>query len=237
MNTKLLGMMVALGCAALTRTQAQTALLTWDVNGTNAASSANLAGTVAANISAGALTLGSGLTASSAASTFGGSDFEQANLANAINNQDYISFTITVATGFSLSLSSIDYLAGKSSSTTTLSAVLTSDRTGFTAGDALDTYTFTNSSPALRSVTLSGITSLQNITGTVAFRLYGVSSATDTFRIRNNLGADLKINGSVTAVPEPATTTALVGGIALVGALWLRRRKPRPGAGPKKPAG
>jgi hypothetical protein len=234
MNMNLWVAVAALWCAALTGGYAQTVLISWDVNGSNAASTGNLAGTPAASISAGTLSLGSGLAASSAASTFGGSGFDQSGLAGAITNQDYLAFTITVADGYTLNLASLEYLAGKSSGSTTLSAVLTSNRTGFTASDALDTYTFTNSSPALRSVTLAGITSLQTITGTVEFRLYGVSSSTDTFRIRSNAGADLKISGTVTAVPEPATTAAIAGAAALVGVIWLRRQRQRTAA--KKPA-
>lgn len=223
MNTKLLGISVALFAAAWTNAEAQT-LIAWDVAGINASSSPSYAGTTGTHIDSGTLTLGTGLTASSAANTFGGSDFNQASFTAAFTNQDYIAFTITAEAGYALSLTSIDYLVGKSSGTTTLSAVLTSDRTGFTEAAALDTYTFSNSSPSLRSITLSGISSLQNITGTVEFRLYGISSSTDTFRIRNLSGTDLAIKGTVTAVPEPATTTALIGTVVLVGVLIRRRR-------------
>lgn len=216
--------LVALPCVLLPCASAQTTLLTWDVNGVNAASSNPLAGTNTSGSASGNLTLGAGVAASSAASTFGGTGFDQASFNAAFTGQDYIAFSITATAGYALNLTSLDYLAGKASGTTSFSAFLTSDRTGFSSTDALDTYTFTTSSPTLRSITLSGITSLQNITGTIEFRLYGVSSSTDTFRIRSNAGGDLTIKGTATAVPEPATTGVLAGIVIFLGVIIARRR-------------
>jgi hypothetical protein len=52
------------------------------------------------------------------------------------------------------------------------------------------------------------------------FRLYasGASNAGGTFRVD-----DFTVNGSVTAVPEPASVAAVFGGAALVAAMLLRR--------------
>lgn len=224
----LLGLaMLAMGCGA----QGQTALLTWDVNAINASTTPTFAGTPAAHISGGNLTLGSGTTASSAANTFGGSGFNQTSFASAITANDYISVTITPSAGYSISISGIDYLPGKASAgTVTFAADLTSSKTGYTSSNSLDSYSFTSGSAALRSITLSGIPSLQNITSSIEFRLYGYvvsGAATDTFRIRNLTGNDLVISGTVSAIPEPSTYAAMLGVVALTGVMIHRRRLQR----------
>src|SRR5690606_32064214 len=97
---------------------------------------------------------------------------------------------------------------------------LLSSVTDFSSSDALDIYSFTTVSPSAHSITLSSIPALQNVIGTVEFRLYGWrdSAGTSTFRIRSNAGYDLTISGSTTlaAVPEPSTYAAILGGVALV---------------------
>lgn len=211
---------------ALARLSAQTVLLSWNVTGVTASSSPTFAGTAASHISGGNLTLGAGLTASSAANTFGGSSFNQSTFAGSIAGNDYISFTITPASGYSISLSSLTYYAEKTSSTSTFNVYLTSNQTGFNTSSALDTYTFTSSSPPVHSVTLTS-PGLQNVTSSIEFRLYGTTTATtETFRIRDlSSSSDLTINGTVSAVPEPSIYAALMGAAALVGTALHRRRQ------------
>lgn len=203
---------------------AQVTLVSWDVNAQNAVSSATLAGSLAANISDGSLSLGTGVSASSATGTFGASGFNQTTLASAITANDYISFTITPAAGYAISISSISYLVGKSSGSTSFSAVLTSDKTGFNAAAALDTYSFSSASPTVRSITLTSTSVLQSITAATEFRIYGVSSNTDTFRVRDNSGVDLSINGTVSAIPEPSSYAVVTVSAILVAAALKRRR-------------
>lgn len=235
MNCTFVVALVAVISLSLNQGWAQSQLVTWDVSSINAASTPIFGGAVVSHIDSANLTLGSGVTASTAVDTFGGSNFNQANLASALTDNDYLSFTISPATGYSLSLSSISYLVGKASSVTTFSAFLTSNKTGHTVDTILDTYTFSNAAPGIRSITLSNISLLQNLTSGVEFRLYGVSSSTDTFRVRSNAGADLIINGTLTTVPEPAST-ALVFGLVLFAGVWAKRRIAKTTADIKKPA-
>lgn len=202
-------------------------LAVWEVAGTSAFISNPLpATTVGVNINSASLALGGGLIASSSADTFGGSNFDATSLSSAISNGDYISITITPASGYKLSISSIGFNSGVSTATTNFNVSLLSNATGLTATDALHTYSFSSASAPAQSITLTSSQALQNYSSTIEFRLYGWrdASGTSTFRIRNLSGSDLVINGTVNAIPEPSTYAALVGMLALSGVMWQRQR-------------
>jgi hypothetical protein len=169
--------------------------------------------------------LGSGLSASAAADTFGGSGFNSTSLAAAIASNQYLGITITPQADYAISLSSIFFTTGVSSATTSFHGELLSSATGFAPGNSLHTYSFSTTTPPSQSITLSGISALQNIVGPIEFRIYGWrdTAGTTTFRIRNLSGNDLVINGSITAVPEPATYAVLLGALVLLVAVGRRR--------------
>lgn len=204
-------------------------LATWEVNTVNAGSTNPFsATTLASNVMSANLALGSGVSASTAADTFGGSNFNQISLSNAITGGDYISFSISPSIGYSISISSITFNSGVSTTVTNFNGNLLSSVTGFTSSDSLLTYSFSALGASAQSVTLSAISSLQNVTSAVEFRLYGFrdTSGTSTFRIRNLSGNDLVINGTASVIPEPSTFTFLAG-TAVLGLAAFRRRSRR----------
>lgn len=205
-------------------------MVAWDVASQNASASNPLsASTLGSQYASASLTLGGGVGASAAGSTFGGSGFEQTSLAAAITDGDYLSFSLTPAGGTGFSVSSMGLLFGVSTAVTNFNVALLSSATGLTAGDSLWSLAFSSTSPAAQTVALAGVPGLQNLTSAVEFRLYGWRdvSGTTTFRIRDNSGNDLSVFGATSAIPEPATYAAILGAIGLVLAArtrWKQRR-------------
>jgi hypothetical protein len=213
--------MLAAGCAATGQ------LVSWEITGANATvTNPQPATFLAANIASASLTLGSGVTAASAADTFGGSGFNTTSLAAAIAGDDYLSITITPGAGHNLSITSLSLLTGVSTAVTSFHGEILSSATGFTASDAVHSYLFATTSAPIQSITLSGVSALQNVLGPIEFRVYGWrdTAGTSSFRFRNLSGSDLVITGSVTAIPEPSTCAAILGLVALAGVTIRRRR-------------
>jgi hypothetical protein len=154
-------------------------------------------------------------------------------LSGAIDQQDYVSFTVTPTSGNEIDFT--DIVARLGSQDRTREAYLLSSATGFTAANSLASTTLLfNGSSAFGEVTanydLTGVAALQNRTAATEFRIYftDANSAGGNFQyvgvvnrgFGQNVEADLIVNGEVSPVPEP-TTLALVG----FGALVLGRRR------------
>jgi len=213
---------VACGVAALPGQ-----IVAWNVSGTNAAASQPLAATVLdPAFASGTLSIGSGLSASSASNTFGGSGFDQTSLAGAMSAGDFLSVTITPLPGHALGLTSLTMLFGVSSAVTDFHVSLVSNVTGFTPGDTLWDFAFGNTLPAAQTVNLTGISSLQSIDSTLELRIYGWrdGAGTSTFRFRDNAGVDLSLAGTITAIPEPGTYAVSLGLVLLGVTPWAQRR-------------
>jgi len=207
--------------------EAQAQIAAWEIAGTNASTSnPKPATTLAGFIDSASLTLGSAITASAAADTFGGSGFNSTSLSSAITGNQFLSFTITPSSGHAVSLSSLTLLSGVSSATTSFHGEVLSSATGFATGASLHSYSFSTTSAPLQSITLSGVSALQNVTGPVEFRIYGWrdNAGSSTFRLRSLTGSDLVLNGTVSAVPEPSTYAAILGALTLAGVVMQRRR-------------
>ncbi len=208
--------------------QAQAQIVAWEISGSNASTSDPLAAsTLASGLASGELSLGSGVTASSAADTFGASGFNSTSLAAAIAANQYLSLTLTPTAGHALDLSSISLLTGVSTAVINFNGALLSSATGFTTDDALHTYAFSSASAPLQTATLSGESGLQDLTTATEFRVYGWrdDAGTSTFRFRSLTGYDVSIAGTVSAVPEPSTYAVILGATAL--AVVARRRRQR----------
>jgi hypothetical protein len=220
----------ALAClAALLIGPVHAQIVAWDVSGVNASANNPLAaGTLNSLLASATLSLGGGVTASATSNTFGGTGFNQTSFASAISADDYLSFTLTPAATTDLSLSSVSMLLGVATAVTNFNVALASSVTGFTTSDAIWTFSFATASPAVQTVSLSGVTALQNLGGPVEFRVYGWrdTTGTTTFRIRDNSGSDLSLAGTVSAVPEPSAYAALAGAVALAFACRRKRALP-----------
>lgn len=228
MRTSRLGLLAFVTMAAAAVADAQ--LASWELTGVNSATSNPFTATsVASHVASASLSLGSGVTTSSGADTFGGSNFDTLSLAAAISGADYISFTITPSAGYNLSITSISLNSGVALAVTSFHGDLLSSVTGFAAADSLHSYSFSTQGAPVQSITLSGVSGLQSVSGPLEFRLYGWRdiAGTSTFRIRNLANSDLVINGSLATVPEPSTYATLLGLLALASVIIRRRRWPR----------
>lgn len=156
------------------------------------------------------------------------------SFSNTLNNGAYLSFSLTVAEGYSLSIDSVSLQAASGSSNTSDSSVrafyVLSSLSGFSnesekillQGSNADGLP-TRASGALKDFSTPLSSSVyQSIAGgtTVEFRLY-IQAAGNT----QNLEFDnFILTGSLTAIPEPASATLLLGLIASAGFLFVRRR-------------
>ncbi|MFA6288345.1 MAG: PEP-CTERM sorting domain-containing protein [Opitutaceae bacterium] len=204
------------------------------------ASSPSFASTDAdAGSTAGSLALSASLTtAGSGISTTSGNPIPQLFLkgvnnsteALAISGAKYITFTITPVAG-TLSFHSLSFDYNRDTTTTAKFYGLYVSTVGFTAGSSIDTNstafssvtTFTN-----YSVVLSGIPSLQAVSGPVVFRLYfwGGTDANAIIRLDN-------ISLTTAAIPEPSTYALVASAGLFLLVLGRRQRRSatlRPGA-------
>jgi MYXO-CTERM domain-containing protein len=148
----------------------------------------------------------------------------------AIASDFYWTFTIQVASGYSLNLSSATVATGSgitNSPNALYGSFLMSSATGFTDGTQLGSGAngilwspWGGGTPALSpySVALGSVSALQDITsadGPIEFRVYMPTQFGERIGIQQMI-----LDGAVTAVPEPSA--ALLGGL---GALALLRRR------------
>lgn len=151
--------------------------------------------------------------------------------AAAIANAEYFSFTVSANTGYELDLTSLTYT---SLHNTTYDQSATPDGSAtmnFFVRSSVDGYATnvgsvfsqdwnTNDS---RTITLSGNSAFQDLTGDITFRLYAYESV----ELNTNQGArwdNVVLNGAVVAVPEPGAYALLAGCLGLTWVMLRRRR-------------
>lgn len=151
----------------------------------------------------------------------------------ALDSSDYFQFTITPASGYQFSITSLTFDAGRSGTgprqfairssadgyTSNLSAATTNANVSVVATNVFQ-FTDTASTYAGNSITLSGA-NFTNLTDPLTFRIFAFNAegSSGVFRIDN-----FSIHASATAVPEPSTYAALAGAGVLAFAVWRRRR-------------
>jgi hypothetical protein len=194
---------LALGSTVM-RGFGQSPLYTWEVNGVASGLTTLNASTAAANISGGQLSL-TGLTASGAGSTFGGSNW---NLTNSFNEaDDYFSFSVTPDSGFQVTYNELKFSQGVSSTAPNTS------RWGYKIGAGAftlqDTFASSNSTDSLwnfTDFTTSGVVEFRFWTYGATSVAGGSPSTSGASRIRN-AGVDLALYGSVGVAPAPGGFT------------------------------
>ncbi|TWU25857.1 hypothetical protein [Bythopirellula polymerisocia] len=185
------------------------------------------------------ITRGSGVTTSGTASSnaWGGNGFDTTSLANSLTASDFVSFSFTVGSGTSLSLTNIaPYNIRRSSTGPSLGQWQYQLGMGSwtSIGSAINWGSTTSSNGNLQSaIDLTSILDLQNVSsGTkVSFRVANWSGATSGTWYFNNFFTgstaypnDLQVNGTFATVPEPSAF--LFGGLitTVLGAGYVRRR-------------
>ncbi|MEW6120411.1 MAG: DNRLRE domain-containing protein [Pseudomonadota bacterium] len=181
----------------------------WNVSGQTAWGVSPLGATSsAANLTVGGLTRGVGVSTSNTAASraWGGHDWQNTGAANAVSGNDYATFTVTAATGYQVSFSSISKFDYRRSGTGPANGVLQYQiGSGAFADIATLNYSSTSSSGAsLAAIDLSGVGALQNVPAgtTVTFRIvnYGGTSSSGTwyiYDVANSAANDLVVEGTV----------------------------------------
>ena len=172
--------------------------------------------TEGSNVTVSALGSGSGF-AVARSSTDGGNAFIRTSvtglndLAGAITDNDYVSFTVTPGAGVDLDLTSLSLRAGYTNSGSYTSKILTqavlTDIDGFTAAASLGSVSTANTSTNDGTVVYQTLNidltaaQFQDITTATEFRIY-LSDETDNDDIIHRID-DIVLSGTVTAPPAP----------------------------------
>ncbi len=178
--------------------------------------------TLDANLTSSGLVRGTGLTTTGtgAGKVWGANGFATTTVQNAIDSSKFITFTLSPKANYNMSLTYIDSIRIRISSTGPIS-LLAQYAIGAGAYKNLRTYSVTRPGSttnfALDTIKLSNVTELQNVSAgtTVTFRLipYTATSATGTFYIGNNATSynSIAVFGSaVLPVTLKAFTASLV---------------------------
>ena len=210
-------------------------LLAWDFTG--ASSNATLAATSVdstdLDTTAGLNTLSRGSTAAASA---GNNSFRTTGFKNdgiSTSNTDYFQFSLSGTTGTTISFSTLDAKFGGTTSYSTagtpsqIQFAYSLNGTTFTLIGSPTSFTSNALANAGTSISLSGISALQNVadTSTVYFRLYATgATTTGGFGFYSASGGTIGLDaiGTVASVPEPATIGLLGFGLGMV--IWKFRR-------------
>lgn len=205
------------GSAAVANAEVITSWVNFGQPGTQASTPV---GTQAANVTGVAMTRGAGLSGNAGSNSLNSAGW------NTLDSTDYVSFGFTVASGYSVDLSTL-WMGTRSSASGPGSLGVFYSVDGFAA----PVFTFSQSGTAFTN-SIANLSSLANITGSVEFRIYALSqlradgasgiSSSGTFRVGDHFDGstftEFRFEGDV--VPAPATV-ALAG----IGGLIAARRR------------
>lgn len=226
----LISMSIVLVLGFVLSTQAAV-ISAWDNDDITGSETSTPADTTLQGFSVATLSYGSGLGSGGWADAFDTTaSFTSTSLANAIANNDYMTFTIQPG-GLVNDLDYTDFDFRAEANSTGFTADLLTSATGFTSSDSLSTFTH-NGSPAVQTFNadLSGVAALQNNTGNVEFRLY-------IYNLGNRMGIgdafatdglnDLFVSGNADVATTPEPTTFGLIGLGFLGILAQRKRLAR----------
>jgi hypothetical protein len=217
--------LVTVTMTLLTAAQAAT-LADWNIGAGPADLSARLLVSSATGITGSSLGTGGGL--GYAGGTFYANFADQTSIAGALSAGDYYTFSVTVGSGFTADFTSIQTrIENYSGLITGINFTVRSSLDGFTT-DLIAPINLTNSNSFDQAVTLgSGFTGLAGGTN-VEFRFITWQNGTPTagvaFGWRNPAaGGTLRLDGTITAIPEPSTAILTV--LALFAGFGALRRR------------
>ncbi|NBT35802.1 MAG: DUF5011 domain-containing protein [Betaproteobacteria bacterium] len=199
-------------------------LVAWEMTGQSNGGSSPMAPTTVDNrLVVEGLTKGSGIGAVTTGNAWGGNDFMGTDLASAILNNDFATFSVTPASGYQVSFSQIPAYNIRRSSTGPLTGIW-QYRKGSGAYTDIGSYiswgtvTSGNYNPQ-PAINLSAITDLQNVPAgtTVTFRVvtWGGTGTAGTWYINTIAGDDLAVLGTISeytaVVPSLSSFTPAFG--------------------------
>ncbi len=200
------------------RAWGQGTLGSYSTQGLTGASASISASSVASNVSFSTFTRGNGITAVSVSNAFRSSGFATGTGGLNTGNNDYLEFTITPASCYSVSLTAIRF-----------DLIITTSAGGGSNGgpttvalrSSLDSYAntiSTNTTSTTLSTESFDVSSLPNITGPVTFRLYGYNAETTAGtltvqNINNTNDLGVEVDGTV-VINAPAQPSAITGNTA-----------------------
>lgn len=162
------------------------------------------------------ITRGAGISEAANGNRFNANNWVEADLTDAIANGDYFEWTVSAQAGYVFTVTNVGFNFQRSS-TGPADYTLRSSVDGY-ASD-LDTFVGLANGSSVES----DIDDLSDLS-TVTFRFYGYGNSntagTSGFE---GTGNDLRIEGTISAIPEPAT--AALAAIGAAAAVLFRRRK------------
>lgn len=194
-------------------TSAKAQILAWEFNGAAGNETTIASTTTDANLNSSSVSRGAGINASSLGNAFSSTDFTvSGTFTDAVNNNDYMQFTVNAKSGYKVSLSTLDVNFRRSASgPNTFQWQYSLDgfsTAGINIGSAISYTTNPTNGTAQTQIDLSVISALQNVTNatTITLRLYGygASANTGTFAFGRLSGNDLAIGGTVSSAGGPS---------------------------------
>jgi len=199
-------------------------MMAWEMTGQSNGGSSPMAPTTVDNrLVVEGLTKGIGIGAVTTVNVWGGNDFMGTDLASAIANQDFATFSVTPASGYQVSFSQIPAYNIRRSSTGPLTGIWQYRKgsgayTDIGSSISWGTVTSGNYNPQ-PAINLSAITDLQNVPAgtTVTFRVvtWGGTGTAGTWYINTIAGDDLAVLGTISeytaVVPSLSSFTPAFG--------------------------
>lgn len=222
MSSRLLLFLGLLLCFSAEKSSEAAIITQWDFTGEPGNQASTVGSSLVAGLAVGDLTRGSGINVSSTANSMNSSSW---TTSNTIDSNDYYQFSLAPTAGYAVSFASVAF-AERRSSTGIRTFELRSSLDGF-ATAIPGTITGVPDDDSVRDQSLLLGAPFTNLTTEVTFRLYGYSaeSGGGTWRLQNHSTfGGLVLDGTVTAVPEPATFAIL--GI-MSGTWWWSDRRRR----------
>ncbi len=200
---------------------AATVILAWEMN-TLAGNEVSVNSTTTnANLNTSTLSRGSAINASPLVNAFSSTNFSGTTLANAVSTNQFLQFSISVKSGYRVSLSTLD-ANFRRSSTGPNKFQWQYSMNGFASagtniGSEISYTTTEDNGLAQTQINLSTISDFQNVSSntTITVRLYGynASATGGTFAIGRLSGNDLTIGGALTVVtPVITPSTSSISG-------------------------